>query len=703
MSNPAIRLEIKTGLEKLKESLGRAKSLINAFSNQANSKLSQLRAPRMGMQRLRDDLRDARRMISDHVGGMRRSLGGMEAPKLKTGGFLQSLSAMKLAVLGTVAAIGVSLGGAISSGLEGTQKKTSFQVLAGDAAGGKLYGDLTKFAQDSIFGTELYDNAQTMLAFGQNVNDIMPRLKMLGDISMGSKEKLQSLTLAFSQIQSAGRLTGQDLLQLINAGFNPLTIISEQTGKSMADLKKIMEGGGISADMVTEAFKSATSEGGKFFNMTERIAETPFGKWEALKGQLQGVGLQFGTALLPTVSKVLDILSPALDKLPAMLDTFVPLLDMIAEMAGPIIGDFLYLAQVILRELMPVVKSLTHLFLVRLGPAVKIAATIIEGLLAMLRPALEFVGKLADGISWVMDKLWGGITDRKTYTAYYNMGDGHGRAYAGSLNSSISKSVSDPTQNLKQNSAKEIAGGHGMAYANGLNGTIAKNVKDPTATLKDNAGDNAYKLGKEQGNEWLDGFRDRMETFDWNFTAKVNLDITPRQVETFKLDAPDKTKVEEPNAQAIKAYTPWFNKNFDKLMKGEGAEPMPKSTVKLAYGKDGIPKEEQPSAKIGLATSEQWEAWNNKKKGLNPEKVDGKGSGGATNGSGGVGVPENDKADRISGAAQQVRNVNVTFGSYIKGDVITQNKAVQSMSKEELMRFLDENMKRLLYTLETAY
>lgn len=41
-------------------------------------------------------------------------------------------------------------------------------------------------------------------------------MKMLGNVAMGDKEKLSSLTLAFSQISAAGKLQGQDLLQLIN-------------------------------------------------------------------------------------------------------------------------------------------------------------------------------------------------------------------------------------------------------------------------------------------------------------------------------------------------------------------------------------------------------------------------------------------------------------------------------------------------------
>ena len=58
---------------------------------------------------------------------------------------------------------------------------------------------------------------------------------------MGNNEKFSSMTLAFAQMSAAGRLMGQDLNQMINAGFNPLQVISEKTGKSIAVLKKEMD------------------------------------------------------------------------------------------------------------------------------------------------------------------------------------------------------------------------------------------------------------------------------------------------------------------------------------------------------------------------------------------------------------------------------------------------------------------------------
>ena len=78
---------------------------------------------------------------------------------------------------------------------------------------------------------DLAGGAQTMLAFNIEAEKVIPILKQIGDISMGDRDRFNSLVLAFSQMSATGKLMGQDLLQMINAGFNPLAIISEKTGK----------------------------------------------------------------------------------------------------------------------------------------------------------------------------------------------------------------------------------------------------------------------------------------------------------------------------------------------------------------------------------------------------------------------------------------------------------------------------------------
>ena len=172
--------------------------------------------------------------------------------------------------------------------------RRSLDTLTGSAEeGSKIFQQLNKYAAKTPYQTkELAQAAKTMMAFGINAGDTMNALKMLGDVALGDRERLSGLSLAFSQVQSTGRLMGQDLLQMVNQGFNPLQIISEKTGKSMAVLKKEMENGAISADMVTEAFKIATSEGGRFYNGAAQGSTTLGGVFSTLTDNVQMLAYQ---------------------------------------------------------------------------------------------------------------------------------------------------------------------------------------------------------------------------------------------------------------------------------------------------------------------------------------------------------------------------------------------------------------------------
>ena len=174
----------------------------------------------------------------------------------------------------------------------------NFETMLGSADKAKtMLAELTAFAKATPFEmTGLADSAKILLNFGVNSNDVMKDIQMLGDVSLGNHEKLGRLTLAFGQIQSTGRLMGQDLLQLINAGFNPLQIISEKTGRSMASLKKDMEAGAISSDMVTEAFRIATSEGGTFYKAMDKGSKTFNGQMSTLKDT---VNITLGETMKP--------------------------------------------------------------------------------------------------------------------------------------------------------------------------------------------------------------------------------------------------------------------------------------------------------------------------------------------------------------------------------------------------------------------
>lgn len=171
----------------------------------------------------------------------------------------------------------------------------SFEILAGKTQGKKLFGDIKDFAVTTHMAMgDLAKGAQTLLSFNVAANDVMPIMRAIGDIAMGDAQKFNSLVLAFAQMQSTGKLMGQDLLQMINAGFNPLSVISEQTGKSIGTLKEEMAAGSISADMITKAFMDATSEGGKFNGMLEAQSKGIKGSISNLEGAIEDMFNKIG-------------------------------------------------------------------------------------------------------------------------------------------------------------------------------------------------------------------------------------------------------------------------------------------------------------------------------------------------------------------------------------------------------------------------
>ena len=67
------------------------------------------------------------------------------------------------------------------------------------------------------------------------------------------------------QVSASGKMMGQDLMQFINAGFNPLKELQKMHPElTYEKLQEAMSKGAISADMVASAIEHATAEGGQF-------------------------------------------------------------------------------------------------------------------------------------------------------------------------------------------------------------------------------------------------------------------------------------------------------------------------------------------------------------------------------------------------------------------------------------------------------
>lgn len=194
----------------------------------------------------------------------------------------------------------------------GTSQELELQnittLLKGNTeAAENLYKKLSQYGKITVYDkSSLIDAQKTLMSFGIASEKAFSTIKQIGDIAMGDTQKMQSLSLAFAQATSTGKLMGQDLMQMINAGFNPLQIISERTGESMSSLKEKMSEGKISADLLSQAFAWATEEGSLFYQGAEKAGNTIAGKINQLKDNINDMLVKVFGKLQPIIDRLLQ-------------------------------------------------------------------------------------------------------------------------------------------------------------------------------------------------------------------------------------------------------------------------------------------------------------------------------------------------------------------------------------------------------------
>lgn len=349
-----------------------------------------------------------------------RNLNQTKRPIQGVQGSLSNLSSkgiggLKSSLLGALPAMGAFVGIAglgmigksiVSLGAQMEQTRIAFATfLRGDeqAANG-LLNQLNQFANATPFtNQQVIKASRTLLAFGFAANEVQPTLKMLGDISAGTGKDLSELGVIFGQIKGAGRLMGQDLLQLINAGFNPLQVMSEKTGKSVSVLKDEMSKGAISFEMVKDAFKSATSEGGLFFNLMQKQSKSLSGLFSTMQGKIELIGIKIGESMgggLKTIVSagigVVNFINDNLSSIGSIFGQLSGVLDPVIDAFQNLFESFGYGSQSgsVLRDIFN-----------RIGLTFKIYSPIFSGVFKIFAGGINIISSLIKGVSTFLQKI----------------------------------------------------------------------------------------------------------------------------------------------------------------------------------------------------------------------------------------------------------------------------------------------------------
>lgn len=197
------------------------------------------------------------------------------------------------------------------------QAHVAFEVFLGDAnQAKKVMEDLIDFAVKTPFRFKgLMETSNMLMAMGESGATLVDTLRILGTVSRGRQDLLSRVALAYGQIMTAGKLRGQELRQLTEAGVGIIPELSKLTGISQQDLASRVSDYNIPAAVVRQALVNMTSEGGRFFGLLERQAQTLHGIFSNLVDSVYFLSSSFGSQIV----RVLN-LGEAIKKFTAFLN-----------------------------------------------------------------------------------------------------------------------------------------------------------------------------------------------------------------------------------------------------------------------------------------------------------------------------------------------------------------------------------------------
>jgi tape measure domain-containing protein len=251
------------------------------------------------------------------------------------GGLLSTVKNIALVIsagiVAGIAKIGID---ASASAASFENMKSQFELFTGSVDKSKeLIDNLRSIAIKSPLElSDISEGARMLLTYGVAAEDVTAIVDQLSEVSAGSAERFGRISYAFGQISSMGRLMGTELRQLTEAGFNPLEMISKRTGESMETLKKRMEDGKIPIEEVKQALKEATSEGGRFYGLNEKMSQTFSGRVSMMRDQWGRLLVDLGSGLNEGLKVAVDSIT---SNLPMLSEKF----KLIGGIIGPAIAD----------------------------------------------------------------------------------------------------------------------------------------------------------------------------------------------------------------------------------------------------------------------------------------------------------------------------------------------------------------------------
>lgn len=219
------------------------------------------------------------------------------------GGFISQVGKLG-AVVGITSGIGEGIKSMFGGAAEMESNAVAFETLLGSAdRAKKLMGELATFGAETPFQLpELTKAGKSLAAFGMEADQIVPKLRRIGDISSLLNQPIGEMATLYGKAKVAGVLMSEDINQFTERGVPLIQALAKQFGVAEVQVKKLASEGKISFGDMDKALTAMTSTGGRFAGGMEKQSKTLGGMWSTLTDNIGMTLTKVGEGLVKTFS-----------------------------------------------------------------------------------------------------------------------------------------------------------------------------------------------------------------------------------------------------------------------------------------------------------------------------------------------------------------------------------------------------------------
>jgi tape measure domain-containing protein len=226
------------------------------------------------------------------VATVQKGVGSMaSAVQSRTGAIVTSFGAMARSIGAVAGTIGLVAGfkKAITGFAVEESNLIAFETLLGSMSQAKsLMEDLQRFGAETPFQfPELASAAKNLAAFGMSADDIIPKLRMIGDIASLLNQPIGEMATLYGKAKVSGVLMSEDINQFTERGVPLIQALAKQFGVAEIQIKKMASESKISFADMDKALTSLTSNGGRFAGGMEKQSKSIGGLWSSLMDNIE--------------------------------------------------------------------------------------------------------------------------------------------------------------------------------------------------------------------------------------------------------------------------------------------------------------------------------------------------------------------------------------------------------------------------------